>query len=396
MKRDDFLNLVWKKYPSVSAVSGDCFFGRIFVKSANKILLKNQSAEFEIQIAQLREGENSEFGKSIPIDCLVEGDVVAYDRLKYEIYLLSPCLHASAKLFSSTAREWAQFLSLVSQFFIDRGFLELHTPFLVQSPGVDHHIDFFSVRGSKTGISSFLPTSPEISLKKFLCQGYDQIFEIKKCFRDDLIGSHHRREFTMVEWYRAYRDLNAIADDVLALVQVLSGKPIAVERTTTHTCFAKYVGFTLTPQTTREELLSLAQDLRIDTHLTDDWNDVFFRIYMEKIEPQLGLHGLCILSDFPSQQSSLAKISAEGWSQRFEVYWQGVELANAYFEVNDPEENLKRFRHELELRKQGGGSLPGWDEEFFQEMLSGMPPTSGIALGLDRLFMLLNNKRELL
>lgn len=395
MNREDFLQSVWSHYPLVTEVSGIDFFGRVLAIENDILRLKNQDGALEIACESVQSASDSQLGPSIPLDCLRRGDVVAWREKDSALFLLSPCLVASKKLFSQKPQEWSHFLDKVADFFKTQGFLHLPTPYLVPSPGVDHHIDFFSVQGVKSGQRYTLPTSPEIHLKKYLCQGYERIFEIKNCFRDDLPGPHHRQEFTMLEWYRAYTDLSKIQSDVIALIERLAGQTFKVESMTVSQCFAKYADFTLTAYTTKNEMRLHAEKLGISTHPTDDWNDIFFRIYMEKVEPQLGKNGLSFISQFPKQQASLAQLDNEGWAQRFEVYWQGVELANAYLEVNDPEENRECFEHEMDLRKRSDSVLPEWDEEFFRDMQSGMPPASGIALGLDRLFMLLQNKTSL-
>ena len=289
---------------------------------------------------------------------------------------------------------------IVETFFSQRAFKRGRTPFLVASPGVDHHIDGLGVEGSSTGRRWSLPTSPEIHLKKLLCQGVDRVYEMKTCFRDDLIGPQHQVEFAMLEWYHCYCDLAGLLEEAKELLQQLWTElslegEFRWQRRSLASLFADYTGFLLKPTTTREELAQWARGLAIEIGQDDSWNDIFFRIFIEKVEPHLGRDGFLFVDHWPHQQASLAQLNQEGWAERFEIYWQGVELANAYLEVNDPAENRRRFLAEAELRVQDGKSDNPWDEDFFKQMEAGMPPCAGIALGLDRLFCLLFNRGHL-
>ena len=271
-------------------------------------------------------------------------------------------------------------------FFKQKDFLHLKTPTLVSSPGVDHHIDFLQAHGCQTKRQWYLPTSPEIHLKKYLCQGYDRIFEIKNCFRDDLEGEHHKVEFSMLEWYRGFQGLESIENDLDELLKILVPLAPPLKKVRLDNVFNDRTHLKLVPETTKEELVAWSQQNGIETAADDDWNDVFFRIFMEKVEPSLGKDGPLLVTHFPAQQASLSQIDEQGWSQRFELYWDGVELANAYLEVNDPIENRNIFNAEQSMREQKKVVLAGWDEDFFDHLDLGMPPASGIALGLDRLY----------
>ena len=388
MSREEFINNQWLPYPSILSDGSAFFFGRVSEVNKDFIQLVNQQDFLKYLVKDTCELQDDHYGPSISPEYLKVGDAVVFIEDKRAIYLLSPCLRADKDFLNTGATEWALFLESIAIFFKTRKFIHLQTPNLVVSPGVDHHIDFLQVEAVKTGRRWCLPTSPEIHLKKYLCQGYDRIFEIKNCFRDDLASEHHKVEFTMLEWYRAYVNLDAIKNDVCDLLKSLVPNIPEPESLRVSEAFMKWLGFELKPETSRDELYQLASACGLDTASDDDWNDLFFRIFMEKIEPQLGLSGPLFLSHFPSQQASLSQIDGEGWSQRFELYWQGVELANAYLEVNNPEENRKIFLSEQSLREKKGASVAEVDEGFFNKLESGMPPASGIALGLDRLFKL--------
>ena len=150
----------------------------------------------------------------------------------------------------------------------------------------------------------------------------------------------------------------------------------------------------LTPKTSQAELLQVASNHRINVAEDDSWNDLFFRIFMEKIEPQLGQSGPVVLKNWPASQASLARVQ-DGWAQRFEIYWQGKELANAYLEENNPEKNRKIFTEQNQLRAKQGKEVAPLDESFFSILQGGMPPAVGIALGLDRLFAIAMGQENL-
>lgn len=389
MDRKQFLAEVWKPYPVPKNKTKDWCFGRVLAVEDLTIDLFENGDRRSISIADAMTVEDSVLGDSIPPALIRPGDWVACDAKHSKVWLLSPCLVPKPGPGQPDPLAWSRFLNKVKSFFVERSYSEIHTPFLVTSPGVDHHIDFLQVTASRTGRSWTLPTSPEIHLKKALCQGLEQVFEIKKCFRDDLPGPQHSVEFTMLEWYQAFASLDELQHEVLDFLHFLKPNISRGSVRALASVFLEYTDCDLKPTTSAQELRHWAKDLHIETQADDDWNDLFFRIFMEKVEPHLGQESPVIISDFPRQQASLAQINHRGWAERFEVYWQGVELANAYQEVNDPEENRQRFVAESELRSRSHKVVAPLDQDFFSWLDAGMPPASGIALGLDRLFRLL-------
>ena len=139
----------------------------------------------------------------------------------------------------------------------------------------------------------------------------------------------------MLEWYQCFASPEALIDDLEALFTEVLGKAEPFGRMTVAEAFAKHLNYKLEPQTTSDDLRSLAQSHEVHTHPSDDWNDLFFRLFMEKVEPCLGLKAPVILENYPLQQASLSKAREDGWCDRFELYWQGVELANAYREAHE-------------------------------------------------------------
>jgi lysyl-tRNA synthetase class 2 len=198
----------------------------------------------------------------------------------------------------------------------------------------------------------------------------------------------------MLEWYRAYSNLDAIADDVDQLLQSIAQQfelqVLPLKRTTIAQLFADaFPGFTLTPSTTRDELAKLASTHKIAVGPDDSFDDVFFRLFLEKIESKLGHEGPLLVSHYPPSQAALSRIGAHGFAERFEVYWNGLELANAFHELNDPLENEKRFAQDAAAKASLGKPPVPRDENLVRALKKGMPPSGGIALGVDRLFMAL-------
>ncbi len=306
-------------------------------------------------------------------------------------------------------RVWMEFIHLIKIYFSEHlGFNEVDSPTLVPCPGMETHLNGFStevVMGQKR-IKCYLPTSPEFHLKKMLASGWEKIFEIKKCFRNGERGPHHSLEFYMLEWYRAYACIESIMSDVEnllfflaknlslkeSLLKVNFSPFFQVERVSIKDLFMELFQFNLTPQTSVEELLDLASRLSLDLRGDRDWNDVFFRIFLEKVEPFLKeKQNPVLIFNFPPTQSALARIGEDGWAKRFELYWKGLELANAFDELNDPREQRKRFEQSLIEKEELGFDLVPMDESFLKALEYGLPPSGGIALGIERLFMCFYN-----
>lgn len=302
------------------------------------------------------------------------------------------------------SKQWNFFLELIHQCFKILDFNEVRTPTLVTSPGLEPFLDPFTCEFSfgKSKRTLYLPTSPEFSLKKVLSLGHERIYEMKPSFRNEELSPHHQPEFLMLEWYRAYSNLDTIAKDVKGLLNYLKlhwPESIKgwgpVREVTVAELFKQDCDFELTPQTTRVELASLALEMGVSVSDSDDWDDVFYKIFLEKIEPHLGVNGPIIVRKYPASQAAWSRITSDGWADRFEVYWRGVELANAFHELNDPVEQRKRFNLANEKRKALGKPEMPIDEDLMRALESGFPPSGGIALGLDRLFMLLINATDI-
>ena len=416
-EREHFLKEIWSPYPAADAnwidvatfaagpTAKALVCGRISLLQPHQLQLSSfgqtLSFDFASEVAWLR--PQKQVVRFRP-ELLSDGDQVCLKLVKsvvVAVLLLTPFradFRLKTKFNARTSENWTQFTSAIRAFFRDRKFTEAFTPTLVPSPGTEPYLDAFSTEwalGTKTR-TLFLPTSPEFHLKKMLAAGWTRLFEIKNCFRNGEISPHHEPEFHMLEWYRAYANLDAIADDVEQLIAETAKilRPHAaspkLKRTTMAQLFTEaFPGFSLSAKTTRDELLQLAQREGIQTSRSDSFDDIFFRLFLERIETHLGADGPLLVQGYPPSQAALSRLGPDGFADRFEVYWKGLELANAFHELNDPEENENRFRDDLKRKIEIGKTEVPIDEELIQALYHGLPPSGGIALGLERLFMAL-------
>lgn len=333
---------------------------------------------------------------------LQEGDIlVLITESKW--LLLAPALKSASRVFPlDTQKNWNIFLQKVREYFSQKKFLELKTPTLVPCPGTEPSLDVFKTE-LKIGShhkTMFLPTSPELHLKKSLAMGAERIFEIAPCFRNGELTERHQPEFLMLEWYRAFSDLNEIKQDVLSLVNFLCQElkitaPKKIKSYTVAELFHLHCEFLLKPETSEEELRALAQQKGVDVRAAESIDDVFFLIFTEKIENQFDPEELVFVEAYPPYQAALARVTPEGWGDRFEFYWRGLELGNAFNELNDPRIQRQRSREDLAKKKTAHKEPVPLDEEFFQLLEAGMPPAGGIAVGLERLFMAMTRTVDL-
>lgn len=397
MTRTEFLAQKWNRYPLLP--KGVSFIGRIHEISA-------EGAEWDVTV--LREGQthNRKFPRlvlqelpSIAADrVLIVGDLVAIadDGV---VTLLAPYTQKlpPRALRLDSLRLWQDYVYWLREFFREQGFVEVRTPSLVECPGTEPSLDVFStefVNGLRRA-KLYLPTSPELHLKKALALGAEKIFEIKNVFRNGEVTDHHQPEFTMIEWYRAYSDLQSIQHDVADLVNYLVRKmpslksPASIDKDQISQLFQRHCDFELRPDTTVEQMKALAEKLKVDVSAARSIDDYFFLIFMEKIESAFVADRLVFVEKYPPYQAALARLTADGWGDRFEVYWQGLELANAFHELNDPAVQKQRFAEDFAKKKAMGKEEISLDSEFMQCLEAGMPPSAGIALGVERLFMAL-------
>lgn len=389
--RDEYLENHWTRYPEMpqrALKTGRVQQHFLGTQSVKGFALVNYPVNsFQIEAHEiLTDGD---------LVCLLPGN---------QIVLLAPNL-TDRKLDSlkwAEHRNWQQFLTLVRQVFKDKSFQEIKTPTLVVCPGTEPSIEVFETEfqeGSKIK-KYFLPTSPELNLKKLLAEGAEKIYEIAPVFRNGERTDRHNPEFLMLEWYRSFANLNRIKMDVTELIDVISGQlkvkpPSGILHLSIPDLFKQHCQFEFKPETTAEELKELAEKLQVDVSAAVTIDDYFYLIFMAKIENQWPKDHLVFVEKYPPYQAALARISNDGWAERFEVYWKGLELANAFHELNDPVLQKERAIKDLQQKKLLGKKSVDLDESFFTALSFGMPPSAGIALGLERLYMALTDTENI-
>ncbi|KAA2214957.1 EF-P lysine aminoacylase EpmA [Teichococcus oryzae] len=309
-------------------------------------------------------------------------------------------------------RRRARLLAETRAFFTGRGYMEVETPALVPAPGMEVHLAAFrsEFRPMLEGeaMPLWLRTSPELAIKRLLVAGCGPVFEIARVWRNGEVSPRHAPEFTMLEWYRPGASLSALMDETEDYVRAMLPPRVAsagvetdlsqpFERLSVADAFRRHAGgldilATLGPdgQGDAHALHEAAGASGIAPRPAENWEDLFFRILLERVEPQLGRDRGTFLTHWPAPQAALARRDpAEPRAAlRFELFVAGLELANAFDELTDAEEQAERFARDVAERQRLYGE--GWpvDADFLAALRHGMPATSGIALGFDRLAML--------
>ncbi len=302
----------------------------------------------------------------------------------------------------------AKALSSTRAFFAEQGFLEVETPLLVTSPGLEIHLD--AVRAG----NGFLITSPEYQMKRLLAGGCERIFQICKCFRGNEHGPHHSGEFTMIEWYRAGASLDAIITDTEQLVsrvvrEITGTMTVSLGdrscdvtppwlRMTVREAMQTWGGVDVHGAEPAEELVAKVRAVGIEVDDGAAWDDAFFALFLAKVEPQLAqLERALILHDWPTPLAALARRRPDdpNTALRFEAYVGGLELANAFDELVDPAEQRTRFEDDQRIRRERGRAVYPIDDKLVAALAEGLPPSAGIALGFDRLVMLATGSRSI-
>ena len=303
----------------------------------------------------------------------------------------------------------------IRTYFEEQDFADVDTPCLQYSPGNEVHLQAFKteLKDPHGGPSQtlYLHTSPEFAMKKLLVAGEPRLYQIAHTFRNGERSSRHHPEFAMMEWYRANADTSAIKQDCIDLVRAcakasvvtqfnangMSCNPFAEwESLSVQDAFRRYADIDLLatapdPKNPDADLLRAAMvPLGIRTAPDDTWDDLFFRVMGEKIEPFLGKDRPTFLCDYPISMAALARPLPHDprLAERFELYIAGYEIANAFGELTDPDEQLRRFQADMDLKEQLHGERYPIDMDFIEALRLGMPPSAGIALGIDRLVML--------
>ena len=292
-------------------------------------------------------------------------------------------------------KNWFYFVREIQNFFLSQGFSPVETPTLVSCPGTEPHLEFFSTHkkiNEKTE-KMWLASSPEMHLKKLLCLGEKKIFEIHKCFRNNESSPLHLNEFYLLEWYRAGAYPEKLIEDIELLLKFLNTKNIIsksanpLKKASVQELFKKYCSVDLTPKTKSETLSQALKNFQIPFEEKSDFDDLFYLLFLNKIEKNMDPDHPLIVYNYPPSLRAYSRLTQEGWANRFEFYWKGLEIANAFYEVHDPIEQKKIFEKDLKKRKfKKEDEGLDFDHDLIQKMKT-MPPSSGIALGLERLFM---------
>jgi lysyl-tRNA synthetase class 2 len=299
----------------------------------------------------------------------------------------------------------AEVLRKIRQFFYERQVLEVETPILSSCGLTDPNIESFKTRfegpGSLNGSDFYLRTSPEFHMKRLLAADCGSIFQIAKVFRQGEYGALHNPEFTLLEWYRPNYSLAELMIEVEELLVYLNKDWAVLEPSEILTYKEVFIAiidldpFTASMQELREKAVELGLDVVGDNiNDIDAWLDL---LMSHKIQAQLGKQRLSFLRDYPTSQAALASILAGNppLAQRFELFYKGIELANGYEELRDAEEQRLRFEKEQAQRKQQGKSSIPLDMRLIGALAHGLPACSGVAIGIDRLLMLMSGEKSL-
>ncbi|NVN44780.1 EF-P lysine aminoacylase GenX [Asaia siamensis] len=290
----------------------------------------------------------------------------------------------------------------VRAFFDSRGYLEVETPYAVPTPGEEVHLRCFRTeleRPDGLRETRFLHTSPEFAMKRIVAASGLPVYQLARVWRNGEQSSLHAPEFTMLEWYRPGAGLASLMDETEALVRTLLPPSLTYgettldfaapfERLTMAEAFARYVGVDLLAIGDNAE--RLAREAGTALRPGEEWEDLFFRLLLERVEPEIGRARPTFLTHWPAAQAALSRRDPEDprVALRFELYAAGIELANAFEELTDPQEQRVRFEADR-ARRLALAPDQNWplDEAFLADLQS-LPPCSGIALGFDRLVML--------
>jgi len=302
-------------------------------------------------------------------------------------------------------------LGATRKFFADEGFTEVETPALQVSPGIEPHLKAFATLLNDPRDNSLKPrylhTSPEFAMKKLLAGGIHRIWQLTHAFRDGERSPTHHPEFAMLEWYRTGATYEALMEDCERLLRRAADGPLRwqgkttdpnhpFERLSVAEAFARHAGVDIlatTPDPDRPSLALLSEaaiGIGITPHPRDDWESLYFRIFLDRIEPRLGIGAPTILYDYPISMAALSrqKPGDPRLCERFELYVCGLELANAFTELTDPAEQRGRFIADQAKKQRLYGHTYPVDDDFLAALDMGLPDCAGIALGFDRLVML--------
>ncbi len=307
----------------------------------------------------------------------------------------------------------SRLMAALRRWFDQAGFIEVDTPALQVSPGMEPHLKAFAtdwVQPDGDRAIRYLHTSPEFAMKKLLVAGMGPIYQLGHVFRNEERGATHSPEFTMLEWYRPHAGYGVLMEDAMALIRLActtagterlrakgeTADPFAApEILSVPDAIGRYCGIDLMatmPDPHRPDgdlLAAAARGIGVIPHRGDTWEDIFFRLMLDRVEPHLGVGRVTILCDYPISLAALARPKPEDprLAERFELYGCGVELANAFGELTDADLQESRFVADMALMARLYGQSYPIDRDFLAALRHGLPSSAGIALGFDRLLM---------
>jgi lysyl-tRNA synthetase class 2 len=292
-------------------------------------------------------------------------------------------------------RARAELNTKIRQYFFEKNVVEVETPLLGAAATLDPNIEPMQTSCSVFKHPLYLQTSPEYAMKRLLAAGSGSIYQLGKAFRDDDFGRRHNPEFTLLEWYRVGFTWRELVDDVAAIARLALGD-LPISFISYGQLFEQHLD--INPhRASADDLAQLANeylDLAFDEADRDTWLNLLF---VSVIEPLLGVdengeHELCIVYDYPASQAALAQIvddeNGDAVALRFELFVNGMELANGYQELTDANQQRQRFEHEKNLRAEKNLTARDGDQRLIAALEYGLPACSGVALGIDRLLML--------
>lgn len=293
----------------------------------------------------------------------------------------------------------AKLLHEIRTYFYVNNVLEVETPLLCHSVGTDPYLEYFTSHYSIPSRDYYLQSSPEFAMKRLLAANTGSIYQITKAFRNGESGRYHNPEFTLLEWYRTGFDLQQLMDDVESLLTPLltvgccSGK---AERITYVDVFKNYTGLNALQFDAAEyqacaDKLGFPEATQLCALDHAAWLDFLFS---HVVQQHLGVARLCMVFDYPACLPSLARLKLNDTRvvERVELFIDGVELGNGFFELTDVNEQIRRFDQDIMHRKNNGAVKIDKDERFLAALHSGLPDCSGIAIGIDRLLMIISQK----
>ncbi len=302
----------------------------------------------------------------------------------------------------------------IRNFFNKEGFLDVLTPPIVENPGMEVHIHPFAIHSivNKKTHELYLHTSPEFHMKELLSEGLEKIFTMSYCFRDEPDSETHRKQFIMLEWYRANENYQTIMNDMIELFKschtYLASKEVNVidigdsfRKMTVAEIFKEVLAIEILKLLDKSELYQIIDKKFKKINLSgneDDyaWDDLFFLLMYNYIEPEMKKYPFLLLYEFPAPLRALSTIKENDprVCERFEVYCHGIEICNCFNELTDSNEQRLRFEKDAQLKKELYKYSLKWPKRFITTLESGLPKSAGIALGVERLLMALTKRED--